>query len=113
MHEATARLVDSGCRDRFIRTIGLKAFRRPLTNSEVKGYAALFTQAASGQSDFFAGAKLVVEAMLQSPNFLFHLEGGRDLRSQQYRIASRLSYFVLRKPGSSGARKTSERSRAA
>ena len=34
------------------------------------------------------GARLVVEAMLQSPSFLFHLGQG------QYRVASRLSYLL-------------------
>jgi len=36
----------------------------------------------------------VVEAMLQSPNFLFHLEAGPDGQSVDYDIASRLSYLL-------------------
>ncbi len=36
----------------------------------------------------------MVEAMLQSPNFLFHLEGGPDGQSVDYDIASRLSYLL-------------------
>ena len=85
---------DAACRDQFIRKFGLKAFRRPLSAAEAKGYSALFSQAATEQGDFFAGAKLVIEAMLQSPSFLFHLEGGPDGRSRQYSVASRLSYFL-------------------
>ena len=79
---------DTKCRDRFVREFGLKAFRRPLGAKEVERYAKLF----NGQKDFVDGAQLVVEAMLQSPNFLFRVERGGDARA--YQIASRLSYFL-------------------
>ena len=82
---------DSVCRDQFIRKFGLRAFRRPLNDAEVRGYARLF---AVDKRDFFAGAKLTVEAMLQSPSFLFHLEDGPDRQRRSYGIASRLSYFL-------------------
>jgi hypothetical protein len=85
---------DRACRDQFIRQFGLKAFRRPLTDKEVAGYADLFGEAARKQRDFLAGAKVVVEAMLQSPSFLFHLEDGPGGQSRQYGVASRLSYFL-------------------
>ena len=85
---------DAACRDRFIREFGLKAFRRPLTPKETSGYTTLFTQTATQKKDFLAGAQLVVEAMLQSPSFLFHLEDGPNGASRQYGIASRLSYFL-------------------
>src|SRR5437588_6545062 len=55
---------DRACRDQFIRQFGLKAFRRPLTDKEVAGYADLFSEAAGKQRNFLAGAKVVVEAML-------------------------------------------------
>ncbi len=79
---------DLPCRAQFVREFGLKAFRRPLSLKEVERYAKLFT----AQRDFLAGAQLVVEAMLQSPNFLFRVERGGDARP--YEIASRLSYFL-------------------
>jgi hypothetical protein len=85
---------DVNCRDRFIRTFGLRAFRRPLTAKESSSYATLFTQAAGKQRDFTAGAKLVVEAMLQSPSFLFHLENGPNGEWRRYAVASRLAYFL-------------------
>jgi hypothetical protein len=88
----TNRLVpckqDAPCRSRFVREFGLKAFRRPLEEKEVERYAKLFT----GQKDFLAGAQLVVEAMLQSPHFLFRVERGGEGRA--YETASRLSYFL-------------------
>jgi hypothetical protein len=85
---------DSACRDRFIREFGLKAFRRPLTRKEVEGYAALFTRGATEKDDFIGGARVVVEAMLQSPIFLFHLEDGPAGQWRAFGVASRLSYFL-------------------
>jgi len=72
------------CRARFVAEFGRRAFRRPLSAVEIGRYEKLF----ASQPDFPEGAQLVVEAMLQSPYFLFHLEPGA------YGIASRLSYFL-------------------
>ena len=87
---------DTKCRDRFVRSFGLRAFRRPLTDAELDRYAALFTaQAAQGQSrQFLDGARVVVEAMLQSPKFLFHAESGPGGRFRDYAVANRLAYFL-------------------
>jgi hypothetical protein len=96
---ASAR--DAKCRDEFIRSFGLRAFRRPLTDDEVRRYTSLFTASTSSSRLFLDGARVVVEAMLQSPKFLFHVEGGpgpstplRASRFQDYEIASRLSYLL-------------------
>ncbi len=82
------------CRAHFIRHFGLKAFRRPLTGSEYRRYAALFVKEARRTGNFARGAQMVVEAMLQSPNFLFRVERGRAGPWKQYEMASRLSYFL-------------------
>ncbi|HMX24921.1 MAG TPA: DUF1587 domain-containing protein, partial [Blastocatellia bacterium] len=50
------------CRARFVREFGLKAFRRPLELDEQKRYEDLFRR----ETDFYKGAQLAVEAMLQS-----------------------------------------------
>ena len=81
---------DPDCRTRFIREFGLKAFRRPLTDPELKRYAALFAR----QTDFFEGVRIVIEAMLQSPNFLFLLDATGRPEWQPYARATRLSYFI-------------------
>lgn len=85
---------DTNCRDRFIITFGKRAFRRPLIDAEIRKYAALFSSSSEENPDFNGRAKLVVEAMLQSPAFLFHLEEGPDGKWLQYGVASRLSYFL-------------------
>jgi len=85
---------DVKCRDQFVRAFGGRAFRRPLRDDEFKRYAATFSAQASATGKFLEGARTVVEAMLQSPNFLFHLEGGPDGHLVDYDIASRLSYLL-------------------
>jgi hypothetical protein len=85
---------DDKCRDEFIRKFGLRAFRRPLREDEVQRYATVFATQAKASRKFLEGARVVVEAMLQSPNFLFHVESGPDGKSTDYDIASRLSYTL-------------------
>jgi hypothetical protein len=80
----------AACRARFVREFGLKAFRRPLDLDEQKRYEALFR----AEPDFLKGAQLVVEAMLQSPHFLFRLEETPNPKWKPYATASRLSYAL-------------------
>ena len=89
-----ASFSDQKCRDAFVRGFGLRAFRRPLTDDEVKRYSAVFSEQARVSRRFLDGARVVVEAMLQSPNFLFHVEAGPDGRYADYDVASRLSYLL-------------------
>jgi hypothetical protein len=85
---------DAVSADAFLRRFGLKAFRRPLTDDEVRRYSGLFLEEARRTGDFHAGASMVIEAMLQSPHFLFRVEGGPGSPDAQYETASRLSYFL-------------------
>jgi uncharacterized protein DUF1592/uncharacterized protein DUF1588/uncharacterized protein DUF1595/uncharacterized protein DUF1587/uncharacterized protein DUF1585 len=84
---------DAKCREQFVRTFGRRAFRRPLDETEVSRYTALFTSQAAASGRFLDGARVVVEAMLQSPKFLFHVEGAGG-KLGGYEIASRLSYLL-------------------
>jgi hypothetical protein len=63
----------------FITAFGQRAFRRPLTSAEVTTHVGLFNQAPTlypGVDAFKAGASLVIQAMLQSPYFLYRMELG-------------------------------------
>lgn len=82
---------DAQCKAQFIKTFGKKAFRRPLTPAEVQRYEKLF---AAGGGNFRDGARTVVEAMLQSPNFLLRAENGLQPQWRAYETANRLSYFL-------------------
>ena len=91
------------CATEFVTSFGLRAFRRPLREAEVARYVALF---ADGPALVQSGAALadgvlvVIETMLQSPNFLYRseLSTAEDadgfIPLNDYEIASRLSYML-------------------
>jgi hypothetical protein len=91
---APASPTDADGAAEFVRQFGLKAFRRPLNDDETRRYTGLFLEEASRAQDFHAGASVVVEAMLQSPHFLFRVERGAGGPGAPYEVASRLSYFL-------------------
>src|SRR5262245_58650830 len=81
---------DAGCRTKFIETFGRRAFRRPLDPEEISLHTAIF----KAEKTFLAGAQAVIEAMLQSPTFLFWLEETPNTKWKPYAKASHLSYFI-------------------
>jgi len=81
---------DASCAKDFVRRFGQRAFRRPLSQEEEAEFIALLLKEARRAGQFLAGAQIVVEAMLQSPNFLFRI----DRSSGPFEIASRLSYAL-------------------
>jgi hypothetical protein len=84
---------DSVCAAAFVRRFGLKTFRRPLHDAEAARYTRLLLSAAAAEHDFYRGAQVVVEAMLQSPHFLYRVERGADPGMRGYERASALSYM--------------------
>ena len=83
----------------FIRMLGRRAFRRPLTAAEEQSYATIFDQGAAGSgsaASFPKGAALVIGAMLQSPYFLYRSElGGDGAALSGYELAAKLSFWLL------------------
>lgn len=83
----------TGCSTQFINSFGLKAFRRPLTSVETAAYQALFAT----ETNFDEGAKLVIRAMLVSPNFLYKSAMGTLVDGKYvltpYEVATQLSYM--------------------
>jgi hypothetical protein len=93
----------AGCAAEFISQFGERAFRRPLTSVEVARFQTLFDQGSTlGDSGdaFKDGVQLVVEAMLQAPQFLYRAEVSRGQLQNgraaldDWEVASRLSYFI-------------------
>ncbi|WP_197446439.1 DUF1592 domain-containing protein [Tautonia plasticadhaerens] len=85
---------DAEAAEEFVRRFGLRAFRRPLDGDEVGRYREMFLREAGRTQDFHRGASIVIETMLQSPYFLFRIEGGADGPNADYEVASRLSYLL-------------------
>jgi hypothetical protein len=82
----------------FIASVGRRVYRRPLAPDEIAGYQALFDMGSvmtGSQSAFAKGASVVLEAMLQSPHFLYRTElepTGAPLTG--YEIAAKLSLWL-------------------
>jgi hypothetical protein len=91
---------EDACATMFIERFGKRAFRRPLAPDEASRFFELF---AWGRStiDYKGGLGLVIQAMLQSPHFLYRVELGMPdpveadvVPLGPYEIASRLSYLL-------------------
>lgn len=88
--------------EQFVREFGLRAHRRPLSDEEISEYMALYDEAPSldpDRPDFEAGVRLMLEAFLQSPFFLYRVEeseqpDGFAIPLDDYEVASRLSYLL-------------------
>jgi hypothetical protein len=95
---------EDACAKQFMGAFGQRAFRRPVTAAETTNLTKLYTAARTTLALSFADAlSVVVEGMLQSPQFLYHWEAaptdapikeGAVIRLAPYQIASRLSYFI-------------------
>ena len=90
--------MNDDCQDDFIRGIGMSLFRGPVLEGQVETYRNLFAVADAQGEGFTAGAKLVVQAMLQSPRFIYRTENGAPgddiVRLSGYEMLSRLSYLL-------------------
>lgn len=91
---------EDGCPEQVIASMGLHVFRRPLEAVEVADYVALYDDARA-QWDATIAYRLVIQAMLLSPRFLYHIEplpeGAAEtdvVALDPYALASRLSYFI-------------------
>ncbi len=99
-----ARLVpcgtlDQACGEQFIATTGLRAFRRPLTADDRANLNTLFSATLSTEG-FEGAVELTLQAMLQSPQFLYRDEQALApvpmprVTLSGHELASRLSYFL-------------------
>lgn len=91
---------EDACATMFIERFGKRAFRRPITPAEAARFFELFAWGRTTY-DFASGLGLVIQAMLQSPTFLYRVELGMPdpiegdvVPLGSYEIASRLSYLL-------------------
>ncbi len=82
----------------FIEEFGEKVHRRPLTDAQVEDYLTLYASGAEvfpELSPFEAGVRLLVQAFLQSPYFIYRVEGAQaDGALDSYEIGARLSFTL-------------------
>ena len=83
----------SACDSWLYDDVGARLFRRPLSSDERGRLASLFTEGSSEGSE--DGARWVLQAMLQSPTFLYLDEVAReDGYLDDYSMAARLSFTL-------------------
>lgn len=86
----------------FVIAFGRRAFRRPLGDDEIEAHVAIYDAGRDlydDSSGFAAGIRAVIEAMLQSPWFLYRFESadepdGEVIPLGPHELAARLSYLV-------------------
>jgi hypothetical protein len=89
----------ANCGHAFVSAFATRAFRRPLAAGELEPLTSLF-DAGSAQS-YARGVELVIQAVLQSPQFLYRVDSLRSATPESgavvlggYELASRLSFTL-------------------
>jgi hypothetical protein len=88
-----------GCGHAFIQSFASRAFRRPLTAAELAPLTTLF-EAGSSQG-YAKGVELVIQAVLQSPQFLYRVDSLKAPTAESgaialgsYELAARLAFTL-------------------
>lgn len=75
-----------------LQSLGTWILRGPLHDREIDLYQGIVTSVGAGGGDFDTALAYVLRGMLQSPRFLYRIEGEESPGS--YELASRLSYLI-------------------
>ena len=98
------RMVEDGTdlADSRIRRMGERILRGPLSEREIDLYRTLAESVRSSGGSFEGAVRHVVEAMLQSPRFLYRIEqqkgDGSRWPTDAHELAARLSYIIWGEP---------------
>ena len=89
----------SACGSAFINSFAARAFRRPLTPAELTPLTQLFE--AGNSQGYAKGVELVIQAVLQSPQFLYRVDSLKAPTPESgaialgsYELASRLAFTL-------------------
>jgi hypothetical protein len=92
---------EPGCAERILTNLARRAFRRPVTASDVEAPIAFYKAAREKGGNFDAGIRAGVARILSSPLFLFRIErdpagvrAGSAQPVSDVDLASRLSFFL-------------------
>jgi len=91
----------AACTEKILAAVAHRAYRRPVTRSEVASLMKFVALARQDGQTAEQGIQLALQAMLVSPNFLFRsehdpaaAEAGKAHPVSEVELASRLSYFL-------------------
>jgi hypothetical protein len=84
----------AACPRTILASLARRAYRRPITPSDLSPLLALF-KSAHATGTFDDGLALALQAILVSPDFLFRIESPKGPPAlTDYELATRLSYFL-------------------
>lgn len=90
--------LDRECFDRLVRRMGRSLLRGPLSDHEIRSYRRIAEAVQEQGGDFHLASRYLIEAMLQSPRFIYRIErqagDGSTRELDGYELASRLSYIL-------------------
>lgn len=90
----------ANCAQTVISQLGVKVWRRPLSNDESSALLSLYNDVQGVTNSRTTSMTALLRVMLFSPNFLYRPEIDQNLSSNQarplsaYELASRISYFL-------------------
>ncbi len=95
------RLSPDDAARQILQRLATRAYRRPVSDSELDRLMKLFETARVQGDSFEVGVQLVLQGILVSPHFLFRVELGPRPNNTQtvrllddYQLATRISYFL-------------------
>ncbi|HTV80860.1 MAG TPA: DUF1592 domain-containing protein [Steroidobacteraceae bacterium] len=96
---------ETPCAHQIFSTIARRAFRRPVTEADLKGAMAFYAQGRKEGGDFDSGVQKGLLAILVSPKFLFRMHEpppgavpGTPFQLSDIDLATRLSFFLWAGP---------------
>ena len=93
----------SACVQAFVARLATRAYRRPVSPAESDVLQAVYSDARESEFDATEAVSMVIEVVLQSPQFLYRVElsdeagavgAGEVVALGDYELASRLSYLL-------------------
>ena len=83
---------------KFVESMGKWLLRGDISKREERTYSGIATTVASAGGDYKEAVSFIIEAMLQSPRFIYRIEtqqgDGGTWQVNNYELASRISYFI-------------------
>ncbi len=97
-----SRLLTDDSMRGLVKEMGKWILRGPLESHEITLYRGLSTTAVAAGGDFKEAVTLIIDAMLQSPRFLYRIENqrgdGAPWLVTEHELASRMSYILWGAP---------------
>ncbi len=97
----SAAVDDTGCASKILSTLARRAYRRPVTATDVEAPMSFYKRARQNGGSFDDGIRAGVARVLSSPNFLYRIENdpagarpGVAHPVSDVELASRLSFFL-------------------